>query len=157
MFRKYAAVIGPDMNEAGHVSVGGYLTIFDRATDCLREHVGLGRTYAIETNHGMYVAEAHIAYERELRAGDAISVGSLVVDVGANKLHLHDRMRHEPAGTTAAEVELIVLHVDRKTGRTALFPEPILARLRALAARHAELSKPPLVGRPLSLRRLRKD
>jgi len=112
MFSEYETAIRPEWTEAGHLSVGSYMTIFDRATDCLREHVGLGQTYASQTNCGMYVVEAHIAYERELRAGDLIKVDTLVLSVGAKKLHLVHQMRRQPEGIPAAAVELIVLHVD---------------------------------------------
>ena len=153
MFSRYETEIRPEWTEAGHLAVGSYMTIFDHATDCLREHVGLGKAYASRTNSGLYVAEAHIAYERVLHAGDSIKVDTVVLGVDPKKLHLLHQMRRQPNGVSVAVVELIVLNVDRTTGRTVPVPDPILTRLRALAALHAHETVPPLVGRPLSLNR----
>lgn len=151
MFQKFSTTIESAWTEADHLAVGGYMTIFDRATDCLRDHVGLGRQYGTEANRGMYVVEAHISYSRELAAGDAIEVGTLVVNVDAKKVHLYHEMRKLPERITASAIEMIVVHVDRRSGRSIPFPPSALDRLREMASLHAQEPLPALVGRRLSL------
>lgn len=153
MFAVFKTRIDPAWTIAGHLPVGAYMTIFDQATDALREHVGLGGDYAARANCGMYVAEAHIGYASELRAGDAVGVETLILGVDAKKLHLFHRLLREPSGEEAALVELIVLHVDRGNGRVSPFPAPILDRLLALATLHSAEPIPSFVGRTLSLAR----
>lgn len=153
MFTQYTTTIEPAWTEAGHLAVGGYMTIFDRATDCLREHVGLGRLYAKEANCGVYVVEAHIAYLRELAANDRMEMGTLIIDADAKKFHLYHEMRKLPDRAVASAVELIAVHVDRHTGRTAPFPPAALGRIRDLMAEHAREPLPALVGRRLTLRK----
>ena len=154
MFSAFGTVIRPEWTEGGHLAVGGFLTVFDRATDCFREHAGLGAGYAAQADRGMYVVEAHIAYQREVRAGDQVRVDTLLLGLDPKKLHLFHRMRHEP-DLAAAEIEMIVLHVDRAAGRAVPFPDDIMTWLRLIAEQHAREPVPPLVGRVMSLDRRR--
>lgn len=151
VFQKFSTTIETAWTEAGHLVVGGYMAIFDRATDCLRDHVGLSRQYGIDNNCGMYVVEAHISYSRELAAGDAIEVGTLIVNVDPKKVHLYHEMRKLPERITASAIEMIVVHVDRQSGRSFPFPPSAFDLLREVAAQHALEPLPPLIGRRLSL------
>ncbi len=64
----------------GHMNVAYYVLMFDRATDTLLDRLGLGAAYRRRTNHSIYVLEAHITYEREVKEGDVLRFTSQLVD-----------------------------------------------------------------------------
>jgi acyl-CoA thioester hydrolase len=58
-----------------------YVAKFDEASWQLLASVGLTRSLFREKEAGMVAVEQHIEYERELLAGDIVSVRSAVVEV----------------------------------------------------------------------------
>src|SRR5690242_16223579 len=96
----------------GHMNVAYYLLAFDRGTDGLLDHLGLGGRYRAATNHSIYVLEAHLTYEREVKEGDPIRIATQLLDADGKRLHVFHRMFHETAGYLAATNELMALHVD---------------------------------------------
>jgi acyl-CoA thioester hydrolase len=52
-----------------------------------------------------------------------------------------------------ASAEQLLVHVDMDAGRSVDLPDHLVARLDALAAAHADLPRPDVVGRPMGIRR----
>jgi acyl-CoA thioester hydrolase len=137
----------------GHMNVAYYVLVFDKATDLLLGHLDLGGDYRHATNHTIYVAEAHVTYEREVKAGDLLRVTTQLIDADEKRLHVFHTMYHAEAGYRAATNELLALHVDLGGPRSVPFPAAQRAAVEALAREHETLARPPQLGRVIGIRR----
>ncbi len=139
----------------GHMNVAFYVLAFDKATDGLLDHLGLGEAYRRATNHSMYALEAHVTYDRELKLGERLAIDTQLIDADAKRLHFFHRMIHAEAGYLAATSELLALHVDLAGPKAAPMPPAALAALVLLLAAHQRLPPPPQLGRRIAIKRAR--
>lgn len=137
----------------GHMNVGYYLVAFDRASDALCDHLGCGEDYRRRESGSVFVVEAHVTYDREVREGDPLAFDTQVLDVDEKRLHLIHFMRHADEGFLAATNELMMVHVDMDSRRSAPFPPLVRDRAKALLEAHRNLPRPPQVGRIIGIRR----
>jgi len=137
----------------GHMNMAYYLLAFDHATDAVLDRYGIGEAYRRRANASIFALETHVTYERELSAGDPLSVTSLIIGADAKRLHLFHRMYHGSDGYLAATNDVMILHVDLATRRSAPFPADVAAALAETAREHACLPRPPQSGRSVSLAR----
>ena len=139
----------------GHMNVAFYVLAFDKATDGLLDHLGLGEAYRRATNRSVYVLEAHVTYEREMKLGERLAIDTQLIDADAKRLHFFHRMSHAEAGYLAATNELLALHVDLAgpKAKAAPMPRPALAALERLLAAHRLLPPPPQLGRRIAIKR----
>ncbi len=131
----------------GHMNLAYYVVLFDFATDALFDAIDIGRQYKERTDFGIFVAEMHTLYRRELFLGDRVRVKSQILGSDRKRLHLAHEMRHSGSGESAAMQELLILHVDLSIRRVAPFPAEALERVSAAATAHAILPRPHWVGR----------
>jgi acyl-CoA thioester hydrolase len=136
-----------------HMNVGYYLVAFDKGTDGLLDHLGLGEAYRRATNHSMYVLEAHVTYERELKLRAPFTIETQLIDADEKRIHFFHRMHHADEGFLAATNELLALHVDLTGPRAAALPGDALTRLEPLLAAHRRLPAPPQLGRRIGIKR----
>ena len=174
----YSETVRPEwVDYNGHMNVAYYVLVFDHATDALLDAVGIGESYRRAERGSLFIVEAHVAYARELHAGDPVRIETQILGHDDKRLHAFLRMFHAgragesscegtPNGVTralndaplsgrgelAATYEILGLHVDMKSRRAAPFPEFARERIRALAALHASLPRPAVAGRGVSLR-----
>jgi acyl-CoA thioester hydrolase len=152
--RPFTITVQPDwIDYNGHMNVAFYVLAFDKATDGLLDHLGLGETYRRTTNCSIYVLEAHVTYDREVKLGDLLAIDTQLIDADQKRLHFFHRMTHAQAGYLAATNELLALHVDLAGPRSAPMPAAALAALEELGAAHRRLPAPPQLGRRISLKR----
>lgn len=137
----------------GHMNVGYYLVAFDKGTDGLLDHLGLGEAYRRATDHSMYVLEAHVTYERELKLDEPFIIETQLIDADEKRIHFFHRMHHAEQGFLAATNELLALHVDLAGPRAAALPSDALTRLEPLLAAHRRLPAPPQLGRRIGIKR----
>lgn len=137
----------------GHMNVAYYVLVFDRGTDALFDALGLGAAYRHATNHTIFVAEAHITYQHEVKAGEPVKVTGQLLAADAKRFHVFHRMLHAESGRQAATFEFLALHVDLAGPRTVPFPPDRRAAVEDLAAAHAALPPPPERGRAIAFRR----
>ncbi|HZB92431.1 MAG TPA: thioesterase family protein [Stellaceae bacterium] len=137
----------------GHMNVAFYVLAFDKATDGLLDHLGLGEAYRRTTNHSFYALEAHVTYDRELKLGAPIAIETQLIDADAKRLHFFHRMSHAAEGYLAATNELLGLHVDLAGPKAAPMPTEALAAVERLLAAHRTLPAPPQLGRRVALTR----
>lgn len=137
----------------GHMNVAFYVLAFDKATDGLLDHLGLGEAYRRASDRSVYVLEAHVTYERELRLGDPVVIDTQLIDADDKRIHFFHRMNHGEAGYLAATNELLALHVDLAVAKSAAMPMPALAELQRMLALHRALPRPPQLGRAIAIRR----
>jgi carnitine 3-dehydrogenase len=130
-----------------HMNEAHYVELASKATDALTESCGVTTEY-IKSGRSHFTAETHVRYVSELRAGDAVRVDTQVLFAEGRKLHLFHSI-HGPQDQLAAEVEMLVLHVDLTTRKTVEPPEDVARRLRNLAIAHSAIPRPEGAGRAL--------
>tara|TARA_R110000824_G_scaffold132356_1_gene294821 strand:- start:335 stop:841 length:507 start_codon:yes stop_codon:yes gene_type:complete len=137
----------------GHMNLAYYVLVFDHATDALQDVVGLDAAYRAATGGSVFVVEAHLTYDSEVKLGEEMRVRPRVLDVDGKRLHLFHEMFAGDDDRLAATNELMILHVDLNSRRAAPFPAPVLAHLERLRAAHAALPQPPQVGRRIIIKK----
>ncbi|UTW52058.1 thioesterase family protein [bacterium SCSIO 12827] len=137
----------------GHMNLAYYVLVFDHATDALQDVVGLDAAYRAATGGSVFVVEAHLTYDSEVKLGEEMRVRPRVLDVDGKRLHLFHEMFAGDDDRLAATNELMILHVDLNSRRAAPFPAPVLAHLERLKAAHAALPQPPQVGRRIIIKK----
>jgi acyl-CoA thioester hydrolase len=146
-----ASVLPAWVDYNGHMSEAYYVLVFGHATDAFLDHVGMDDAVRRSTHTSLFTAEAHISYLREAHAGDTLSIATQLLGHDAKRVHLHHAMTRDGDGALLAAIELMLLHVDTRTGRTAPMPPAPLARIAAIAATQAGLPRPPYAGRTIAL------
>ncbi|RDD60269.1 thioesterase family protein [Ferruginivarius sediminum] len=128
----------------GHMSEAFYVLVFGHATDGVMAYLGMDEAYRTHTGRSLYTVEAHVRYLREVSEGASLAVTSTVAAFDDKRLHLCHEMAVD--GGTVATEEIMALHVDGATGRTAPFPDGIRDNMRALTA-----SPPAWAGRRIAV------
>ena len=153
-FDRHRATVKPAWIDGnGHMNVAYYVLAFDQATDTFCEQLGVAWSY-VEHKLGMtFVLEAHVTYDREVREGDPLRITTQLLDHDAKRVHFFHSMHHGEKGWLAATNELMMLHVDYETRRTAPWRPETLDRLERMAMAHRALPRPDKAGRRIGLRR----
>jgi acyl-CoA thioester hydrolase len=136
----------------GHLNMGYYTVLFDRAADEAFEELGFGPAYRAATNHTTFSAEFHIRYLREIKPGDRVRASFQLIDWDAKRFHAFQQMYHED-GWLAATGEGLTLHVDLSGPRVVPMPEAIRARVETMGQAHAALPRPEGFGSTIGIRR----
>lgn len=113
----------------GHMNEAYYLVPFSNATWPLQDRFGIGTAYFEETGCALYTVESHLRYLAEVRPPAQIEIESMILGVDAKKLQIGHVMHVD--GRVRATFECLMLHFASREGRTAPFPEAILAELAA--------------------------
>lgn len=136
-----------------HMNVAYYMVAFDLGTDALLDHIGLDQDFRERQHCSVFTLEAHVNYLRELKLDDPIHCNLQLLDHDAKRIHYFQRMYHSEQGYLAATTELILLHVDMDTRRSAPLAEPVRQRLDALWQQQRHLPRPPQAGSVIGIRR----
>jgi acyl-CoA thioester hydrolase len=129
------ATVEPRFIDAmGHMNVAWYVHLFDRGTWGFFARVGIDPDYRQRTNAGMFAVEHHIRYLSELRESDALAVHAQLIALGAKSLRLRLAMVDPARRRLSAAAEVVSVHIDLGTRRSAPFPDDVAARLRAALA-----------------------
>lgn len=129
----------------GHMNDAYYAVVLSEANEELLEWLGMSESYRAETNAGFYTVETHIRYLDECSRGQVLSAASTVIDADAKRLRVHTELFADD--TLAATAEVMYLHVDGNTGRSAPMPADRQALVDRVAAAHAELARPAHLGK----------
>jgi acyl-CoA thioester hydrolase len=151
---RHRARVKPDWIDGnGHMNVGYYVVAFDQASDTFCEMLGVSWEYTRRELGMIFVLEAHVTYDRELLPDAPFRVTTQLLDHDAKRVHIFHEMYHEKEGFLAATNELMILHVDFQTRRTAPWPEETQNRLAAMAETHKKLPKPEKAARVIGIKR----
>jgi acyl-CoA thioester hydrolase len=137
----------------GHVNVAYYVLAFDRATDVFYDALGIGWDYVARERRSLFTLAMNIDYVRETRAGDHVRIGTSLVDHDHKRIHYFHEMHDAADGALVATNELLAMHVDMQTRRSAPFAPAQVAQLAAMRAAHGALPRPEQLGRRLGIRR----
>jgi acyl-CoA thioester hydrolase len=114
----------------GHLSEAYYVLVFGHATDVVMAAVGLGPEYRAASEASLFTVEAHIRYLAEVPGGTELEVRSSVIGATDkllwiwHEMWLDDRLR--------ATEEILGVHVDTRSGRSAPFPADVVHRIEAV-------------------------
>ena len=154
MISRHRGVVRPEwIDYNGHMNVAYYLLAFDQAVDSFFESLGIDESYRKTARGGTYAAECHVTYQRELFAGDPLSITAQLIGYDEKRIHFIQTMAHEEKEYVAATGEWLSLHVHLDRRRVSPMPKPILDRLGEIYAVHRHLPRPPQVGRAIGLSR----
>ncbi len=137
----------------GHMNVAYYVSVFDTGTEALLDYSGLDADYRERTQSSTYVLETHVNYERELVVDAPVEIDLQLLDHDSKRIHYAMFMRHRDEGFQAACCEIMLMHMDMRSTRSAPMPESACARLAGLAAAQADLPLPPSAGSVIGIRR----
>ena len=135
----------------GHLNMAYYNVLFERALDEAFDLLGLNRAY-YETQPGtIFVAEAHLAYQREIFLDTPVRITVQLIDYDTKRMHLYLEMRHAAEGWLAATSELMMLHIDRTERKVSAFPQDILDAIAVTKSAHSALARPDALGRKIEV------
>jgi acyl-CoA thioester hydrolase len=153
-YAEYETTVGAEMIDySGHLNVGYYLVIFEEAARSFFGYLDLSRAYRERTNHALFAVEAHLTFEHEVCQGDRLRLESQLLGSTPKAIDVVHYMRRLPGGELTATNEVLYLHIDLGTRRSAPMPARHQSRLSETEADHSALGVPPQAGRRISLRR----
>lgn len=148
----HVETVRPDwVDYNGHMNVAYYMLVFDHATDAVLDWLDLGEAYRRRSRGSVFVGEAHVTYEREVNAGDRLSVSSRVLAFDGKRVIVFHEMRGDDGEALVASNEVLCLHVDLDTRRTAPIPAAAAERIERAVAAQAEAPRPSRAGRTIGL------
>jgi acyl-CoA thioester hydrolase len=139
------------MDYNDHMSESCYLLAFGDSADAFFRFLGIDEAYRAG-GHSLYTSETHLQHRQEVALGEPLEMTLQLLDHDARRLHICHEMRHGDTGVLLAVAEQLLVHVDTEAGRSSDLPPQLLERLDAIAAAHAALPRPEIVGRPLGIR-----
>jgi acyl-CoA thioester hydrolase len=137
----------------GHVMDGYYLVAFSDATEGVLAALGFGPEYRDATGSTIYTVEAHLTYRREVSLETKLSFETQVIDFDAKRIHVVHDMLDAETGERLATAEEMFIHVNQASGKVEPMPAEHAARVAEMATAHADLERPPDVGRTIGIRR----
>jgi carnitine 3-dehydrogenase len=126
--------------------------VFGDSTDGLLRRLGVDADY-LDGGHSFYTVETHLCHLGEASAGDDLAVTTQVLAADDKRLHVFHSMTGGGDGSVLATAEQMLLHVDTALGRAAPAGGELRARVREMAARHADLPSPDRAGRAVGMGR----
>jgi acyl-CoA thioester hydrolase len=129
----------------GHLNEAYYFVALTNACWDVLDQLGIGASYFSQTGCGIYTAESHLRFLKEVRAPAVLETRGMVLGFDAKRLRLGFVMSSQ--GIERATLESVYIHFDTKAGRAAAMSEEVQARLQAEQVREL----PAWAGRSLSL------
>jgi len=127
----YRGIIYPwQCDHMGHMNVMWYTGKFDEASWVLLAHLGLTPSRLKEAHRGMAAVQQNITYQKELRAGDVVTIRTKIIEIREKVLRFVHEMVKEPTGETAAITELTGVHMDTRRRKSIELPSDILTNAR---------------------------
>ncbi|TRM50128.1 thioesterase [Achromobacter sp. LC458] len=136
----------------GHLNAAHYVGIFDRVGFELLGQVGVGLDYTEATRCGIYTMNVHVAYLREVLAGDPLMLRVRLLESDDKRVLCLMELTQIRDGYLAATMEQLSLHVDLNTRRATPFPPELEQRLARAVSQHAAEPLPPGYRRLLPLK-----
>jgi acyl-CoA thioester hydrolase len=118
----------------GHMNVMWYVGKFDEATWHLFHALGLTPAFLRQSNRGMAAVEQTIKYQRELVAGDVVTIHSTLIELKDRSVRFTHTMRKADTNEIAATTTLTGVHLDTVARRACAFPDIVKERAAAMQA-----------------------
>ena len=148
-----AFTVRPEYIDAnGHMNVGYYGVLFDKALDLPWARLGIYSQQILQQGMSTFALESHLTYQREVRQADPLAFTIQLLDYDAKRIHYFMRMFHGREGWLAATCEQLSICMDMSIRRSSRWPEPCLANIRALFEVHRLRPRPVEAGRLIGIR-----
>lgn len=121
----------------GHMNETHYLEAASQATDEFMCLIGADAAY-ISAGNSYFTVENQVTYFAEMKAGDALTVTTQVLDGTGKKLRLLHRLLNADA-KVCARIETMLLHVNLTTRKTSLPAAQITKKLSTYADAHQDM------------------
>lgn len=118
-----------DIDTMGHVNNAVYSTYLEQARVKYIEDVVGGDPLAV----GAVLADLHVDFERPVRYGESVVVGTRVGDLGTTSLPVEQVIR--AGGDPAATAEALMVTYDREAAESRPIPDRWRERIRAHESR----------------------
>lgn len=129
----YRGVVYPwHCDQMGHMNVMWYVSKFDEGTWQLLGMIGVTPAYMERHQWGVAAVEQKLTYQRELRAGDRVTVRSGILEIRGKVIRFYHEMRNDGTGEVAATALLTGVHMDTAQRKSCPFPDALIQQARAL-------------------------
>ena len=135
-----------------HMNIGYYLLPFENASSAFCFYLDLSRPYRERTNHALFAAETHVTFEHEVREGAPLRFTTQLLDWAPKWINCFHCMYHAEEGFLAATNQIVFVHVDLSTRRSAPMPPKTQQLLAKICEAHSSLPMPPQAGRGIRTR-----
>lgn len=130
-----------------HMNVMWYTHFFDRAIWGFYKLFDFGEDYHTTTGLGSFGLEMVTHYLSELRVGDEVKIYTRAIARNEKLFHYIHFMQRTRDGELSATCEMLGIHIDLSTRRSAPLPPNVAAGFDKLIAAHNHLGwDPPLSG-----------
>ena len=127
-FARYTDEVRPEwIDYSGHMNMGFYLPAFELAAVCFFSVVDISEGYRMRSGNALFVAETHINYERELRAGVGLRFESQILDASDKAIDCMHFMYAADEGYLAAVNQILHFFMSISSG-AAPRPSPTTPR-----------------------------
>lgn len=130
------AVFSTDCDELGQMHVRNYVAKFEEATRQLLGSIGFTPDYMRNNDKSIVSVEHHIKYINELLPKDLIVIESRVLEVSKRSFKFFHRMINSQTKKVAAEMVIIVVHIDLNTRKSSVIPSDIANTIVSHIAKH---------------------
>ncbi len=141
------AVLPGWIDHNGHMNAGYYLVVFDDATGPWTAFLGIDKAYRKANRRSTFSIDSRLTWLRELPEGAPIVVEAELLGFDDKKYHTFMRMLHPDEGYVAATHELLSIHIDLDTRRSAPLPPEIHQRMGEVLRVQRRIAGPADTGR----------
>jgi acyl-CoA thioester hydrolase len=122
----YRGVVYPwHCDHMGHMNVMWYTGKFDEASWQLLSQLGLTQARFSLDGTGLAAVEQHTEYKRELRAGDAITIRSTLLEMKEKSIRMMHEMRNDVSGEVAAITNIVGIYFDTTVRKSIPLPADV--------------------------------
>lgn len=144
----------PDYIDAnGHMNVGYYGVIFDKASDQPCAALDIGFPMISRHKLTIFTIESHLTFQREILEGRPLDFTFQMLDFDAKRMHFFMTMRDAESPEICATQEVMSMCIDMATRRSTSWPADAMEKLTLLWAVHSTRPRPPEAGRLIGIRR----
>lgn len=125
----YVGVAYPwECDQIGHLNVAFYVAKFDAASWNLMARLGVDTDSFSRARRAFAAVDQHLRYQREVLAGDTLTVRSVIRRIGGRTCRFHHEMTNNRTGEVAALCDFVVAYMDLDARRAVEVPAEIVAR-----------------------------
>jgi acyl-CoA thioester hydrolase len=143
------AVIPEWIDYNGHMNVAYYIKAFEIGIDSYKAVVGMTLDYIERTGRSTVALESHITYQQEAHLGERLRIETRILDCDGKRVHVYQEIYRD--STLLATQETLAISFDTRARRTSPFEPAIAENYRHLVEAQAAQTRPPWVGRAISI------
>lgn len=135
-----------------HVHDAHYNIVFSEAINQFNYEHGLSLDEREALDYTLFTVEEHTAYLAQLTANEHYQIAIHLYDYNEKSVHFFSFLSKED-GTTVATNEALMLGIDRKTQKTAPFPEQYASQIITYYDNQQLIEWPKQLGHRISISR----